>query len=88
MPRIHNTGMKMGPTGRSVGREFPAALSGLLLGGVSTQGSAAPGSTLGYIPAAASRLKVFAILPGTNVIHNTLERLFSEKLCPVFLLSA
>ena len=40
---------------------IPVALSGLARAGDPTQGSAPPPSTLGYIPAAASRLKVFAI---------------------------
>ena len=37
------------------------------------------GSTLGYIPAAASRLKVFAILPDIKVMHDTLEGYFRKS---------
>ena len=43
-----------------------------------TQGSVF-GSTLGYIPAAASRLKVFAISPDLNVMHDTLEGCFRKR---------
>ena len=37
------------------------------------------GSTLGYIPAAASRLKVFAILLDINVMHDDLEGYFRRR---------
>ncbi len=37
------------------------------------------GSTLGYIRAAASRLRVFAVLPGTNAMHDILERNFRKS---------
>ena len=55
-PRIHNAAMKMGV------RLFLPPLQGSPRGGGATQGSAPPPSTLGYIPAAASRLKRFAAL--------------------------
>ena len=48
-------------------------------GGDSTQGSAF-GSTQGYIPAAASRLKMLAVLPDANEMANALERGL-EKTC-------
>ena len=51
------------------GEIFLPPLQGSAQVGDPTQGSAF-GSTLGYIPAAASRLKMFAGLPGTSVIHN------------------
>ena len=69
--RIHNTATKMGvgaflsPFQGSRGRE-------------TTQGSAF-GSTPGYIPAAASRLKGFAILPDTNAMPNTVEGYFRRS---------
>ena len=58
---IHNTAIKM------VFGELPAAPSGLLPWEDATQGSAF-GSTLGCIPAAASRLKVLAISRDVNVM--------------------
>ncbi len=58
---MHDTAMKMGAVRRSW-RPFRTHA-----GGDSTQGSAF-GSTLGYIPAAASRLKVCAILPDMNLL--------------------
>ena len=63
--------------------ELPAAPSGLLPGEEPTQGSAF-GSTLGYIPAAASRLKILAISRDLNVIHDTLDGDFRERLPPFF----
>ena len=71
-PRFHNTAMKMGVGG------LPAAPPGLGPGGDSTQGSAPPPSTLGHIPAAASRLKVFAVQPCINAMHHTLEGCFRK----------
>ena len=60
-------------SGRGSCRPFKARADG-----GSTQGSAPLPSTLGYIPAAASRLKVFAIFPNTGVMHSTLERIFGR----------
>ena len=57
-------------------RGVPAALSGLTrVGREGYQGSAS-GSTLGYIPAAASRLKAAAIYSDARATHNTIERYF------------
>ena len=79
-PRIHNTAVKIGVggSGSQVGLTdcIPAALSGLQLVRFPTWGSAF-GSTPGYVPAAASRLWLFAISPA-NVPLNTLEREFPE----------
>ena len=63
--------------------ELPAVPSGLLSGEDATQGSAI-GSTLGYIPAAASRLKILAISRDLNLIHDTLDGDFRERLPPFF----
>ena len=46
---------------------LPRPLQGSLSGGISTQGSAF-GFTLGYVPAAASRLKGFAIFAGMALL--------------------
>ena len=71
-PRIHNAAMKMGV------RLVLPPLQGSPRGGGATQGSAF-GSTLGYIPAAASRLKIFVISPLLNVTRRALVGLFSEE---------
>ena len=69
-----NTGVD-GPKGRARGscRPFRARP-----GGDSTQGCAF-GSTPGYIPAAASRLRAFAVLPGINVMRDILESHFRKR---------
>ena len=69
---IHNTATKMGAVRRSR-RPFRAHADG-----DSTQGSAF-GSTLGYIPAAASRLKILVILPALNVRNHTLVGYFRKS---------
>ena len=85
-------------TGRT-GRTGDAKKSGTLLGTVRFYEFLSPfqgspgwgfhpgfrrsGSTLGYILAAASRLKVFAILQDINVMHNSLEGYF-RKSCHFF----
>ena len=69
----------MGPPGRRVGNEgFPPPFQGSPGRGFHP-GFRRSGSTLGYIPAAASRLKVFAMLPDINVMHNALECYFRKS---------
>ncbi len=68
---IHNTGMMMGvdEVKGQLGvsrRPFRARA-----GGGDNPGFRLFGSTLGYIPAAASRLKMFAIFPDLDVVHIT-----------------
>ncbi len=60
---------------------FPAVLSGLDAMGTVTWGSAF-GSTPGYIPAAASRLVVFAVLPEANEMAKALERGLEKEMSP------
>ena len=77
-PRVHDTARKMGvdgPRGRTGASRRP--FRALPVGAV-TQGSAF-GSTLGYVPAAASRLNVLAVLSDTNMMHITLEGRLSEE---------
>ena len=77
--RIHNTAMKMGVGGPKVlGARFLPPFQGSRGWGFHP-GFRRSGSTLGYIPAAASRLKVFAILPDINVMHDDLEGYFPRR---------
>ncbi len=78
--RIHDTATKMGV------RAFLPPFQGSR-GGRCTQGSAF-GSTLGYIPAAASRLKEFAIFPDVSVVRNTSSRVGRIGSVPVMALTA
>ena len=77
IPWFHNTAMNMGvdqPKGRSKAscRLFRARAGGDAVPGF------VRGSTLGGIPAAASRLKGFAILTDTNGKPTTFQTGFSE----------
>ncbi len=66
------------PRRKRVSGVFPPPLQGSPGGGRSTQGSSF-GSTLGYIPAAASRLKTFVISPLLHAMRHTLAGIFSEE---------
>ncbi len=77
--RIHNTAMKMdggGPRGWAGAsrRPFRARRDRGFYPGFRRSGS-----TLSYIPAAASRLRVFKVLPDINVMHNDLEGYFRKR---------
>ena len=64
--RFRNSAVEMGVDGArgqiGLTDSLAVTLSGLYWVGAGTWGSAPPPSTLGYIPAAASRLRVFATL--------------------------